>query len=103
MGKESMFTSIGLPEPKREYKFHPKRKWRIDYCWPHHKLAVEIEGGIWVYGRHNRATTFLKDMEKYNELAIAGFFLLRFTPKQWESLEAHHTIQRWFNGTDSRS
>ena len=89
---------MGIPEPIREYKFHPERRWRIDYCWPEHKLAVEIEGGVWTYGRHNRAASFLKDMEKYNALTLMGFHLLRFTPQQWTRLEAHHTIAGWFNG-----
>jgi len=35
----------GLPEPEREYRFHPRRKWRFDAAWPDAKLAVEVEGG----------------------------------------------------------
>ena len=80
----------------REYKFHPTRRWRIDYFFPEQKLAVEIEGGVWAYGRHNRAASFLKDMAKYNAMALMGIHLLRFTPQQWRSLEAHRTIQEWF-------
>jgi hypothetical protein len=34
---------VGLPIFQMEYLFHPERKWRIDYCWPEQKLAVEIE------------------------------------------------------------
>lgn len=82
----------------REYKFHPTRRWRIDYFFPEQKLAVEIEGGVWAYGRHNRAASFLKDMDKYNAMALMGIHLLRFTPDQWARLEAHRTIKEWFNG-----
>ena len=89
--------ALGIPEPETEYKFCPDRRWRIDYCWPQHKLAVEIEGGVWNYGRHNRAVSFLKDMEKYNKLALMGFSLLRFTPQQWGNGEAALTIQKWFD------
>lgn len=66
----------------REYKFHEKRKWRFDYAIIEHKIAVEVEGGVWEYGRHNRASGFLKDMEKYNEAAALGWKVIRITPQQ---------------------
>ena len=65
-----------------EYQFHPKRKWRFDYAIPSHKIAIEVEGGAWIDGRHNRASGFLKDMEKYNAAAVMGWRLLRVTPQQ---------------------
>lgn len=64
--------------PEREYKFHPARKWRFDYCWPDRKIAVELEGGIWTNGRHNRGAGMIGDMEKYNEAAKLGWFVFRF-------------------------
>lgn len=67
-----------LPTPTREYRFHPPRKWQIDFAWPQHKLAVEVEGGIYSGGRHNRLAGFLKDIEKYNQLSEDGWRLLRF-------------------------
>jgi very-short-patch-repair endonuclease len=76
-----MCKAAGLGEPVREFKFHPVRKWRVDYFFPRLGLAVEVEGGIWQYGRHNRAASFVKDMEKYNALAIAGIHLMRFQPR----------------------
>jgi len=90
------FRAFGLPEPEREYRFHPERKWRIDLCWPDVKLAVEIEGGAFLYGRHNRPASYIKDIEKYNALTLAGYHLLRFTPKQMANGEAQETILAWF-------
>jgi len=89
--------SLGIPEPHVEYRFHDTRRWRVDYCWPEYKLAVEIEGGVWTYGRHNRASGFEKDREKYNELALAGYHLLRFTPQEVQSGEAAITVKDWFD------
>jgi very-short-patch-repair endonuclease len=77
--------SAGLGVPVKEFMFHPVRKWRVDYFFPRLGLAVEVEGGIWQYGRHNRASSFIKDMEKYNALALAGIHLMRFQPKQMPS------------------
>ncbi len=67
-----------LPAPEREYRFHPVRKWRFDFCWPEHMLAVEFEGGIWTGGAHTRGKHFGSDMDKYNEAALMGYRVLRF-------------------------
>lgn len=73
-------TQNGLPAPLTEYRFHPARRWRTDYAWPDKRVALEVEGGIFVRGRHSRGAGMLKDMEKYNELAARGWRLVRTTP-----------------------
>ena len=69
-----------LPEPVPEYAFHPGRRWRFDWCWPLHRIALEIEGGIWTQGRHTRGSGALADLEKYSEAAILGWRVLYATP-----------------------
>ena len=64
----------------KEYKFHPTRKWRFDFAIPEHKIALEVEGGVWTGGRHTSSTGFLKDMEKYNTATLMGWKVLRTTP-----------------------
>ena len=64
----------------KEYKFHPKRRWRFDYAIPDHKIALEGEGGVWTGGRHIRAQGFLGDMEKYNTATLMGWRVFRTTP-----------------------
>ena len=32
-----------------EYKFHPKRKWSFDFANPILQIAIEQEGGVWIY------------------------------------------------------
>jgi very-short-patch-repair endonuclease len=68
-----------LPPHETQYRFHPPRKWMIDVCWTEKKLAVELEGAVWTNGRHTRGSGFLKDIEKYNQLTLDGYRLLRFT------------------------
>lgn len=70
----------GLPAPVAELRFAPPRRWRFDWSWPDYRVALEIEGGAWVNGRHNRASGFIKDIEKYSEAAILGWCVLRLIP-----------------------
>jgi len=65
-----------------EYKFHAERKWRFDYVILSHKIAIEVEGGVWSNGRHTRGSGFVKDMEKYNEAARLGYRLIRVQPQE---------------------
>lgn len=67
-------------ELQKEFKFHPVRMWRFDYASPEHKVALEVEGGVWTQGRHTRPQGFLEDIEKYNQAALAGWTVLRTTP-----------------------
>jgi very-short-patch-repair endonuclease len=64
-----------------EFKFHPVRKWRADFAIPEHRILIEVEGGVWNYGRHNRAAGFIKDMDKYNSATSMGWSILRVQPK----------------------
>jgi len=70
--------AAGLPMPEQEYKFHPKRKYRFDFAWPHKKIAAECEGGIFSFGRHTRGSGFIADCQKYNAAALLGWTVLRY-------------------------
>jgi very-short-patch-repair endonuclease len=78
----AFFQSNGVPAPATEVKFHPTRKWRFDYAWHDSKVALEIEGGVWIGGRHTSGAGFVKDMEKYNEASALGWRIIRFQPKE---------------------
>lgn len=68
-----------LPEPVPEYKFHPTRKWRFDWCWPTQKIALEIEGGVYTRGRHTRGKGYENDVRKYNAATLLGWKVIRAT------------------------
>ena len=76
----------------REYQFDAVRKWRFDFALPEHKLAIEVEGGIWTQGRHTRGSGYIKDLEKYNAAAAQGWKVLKFTTKQAKNGEAAQEI-----------
>ncbi|MFL9576311.1 DUF559 domain-containing protein [Acinetobacter baumannii] len=85
---------------EQEYKFHPKRKWRADFLITNTKILVEVEGGIWMVGggRHTRGKGYIGDMEKYNEAAMMGFTVLRFSTEQVKSGLAVQQIEKMVGG-----
>lgn len=78
----AMCEQNGIPRPEPEHRFRPPRRWRFDYAWPDRRLALEVEGGVWTNGRHTRGSGFLRDVEKYNAAAVAGWRLIRTTPDE---------------------
>lgn len=66
----------------KEFRFHPTRRWRFDYAMPEYKIAVEVEGGVWIGGRHTSPKGFLGDMEKYNTATAMGWRILRAIPDE---------------------
>ena len=65
-----------------EYRFCPDRRWRFDYALLQQKIAIEVEGGVWISGRHSRGAGMIADMEKYNSATILGWRVLRYTPQE---------------------
>jgi len=88
--------AAGLPEPVREYRFHPVRRWRLDLAWPDHMVACEVEGGVWLgrRGRHTHPAGYERDCEKYTEAAILGWCVIRVTPSMIRSGYALDAITR---------
>ena len=77
-----MLQAVGLPEPEREYRFHSRRRWRLDLAYPALRIGIEIEGGTWARGRHTRGQGYADDCEKYNAAVLLGWRVLRYTPAQ---------------------
>lgn len=75
-----------------EHKFHPVRKWRMDYACPALKICIEIDGGIFIGGRHSRPIGMLKDNEKFNTAASMGWVVLKFTPQQKNKFETFDIV-----------
>ncbi|UVX35706.1 MAG: DNA mismatch endonuclease [Bacteriophage sp.] len=87
----------------KEYKFHPTRRWRFDYAIPEHKIALEVEGGVWTGGRHTSPKGFLGDIEKYNTATLMGWRVFRTTPDELYKLSTINLIKAailWLNNPE---
>lgn len=99
----AMLKHAGLPQPVPEYRFHPERKWRFDYAWlpvdcipnvSEAMVALEVQGGLFVNGRHSRGAALLKEHEKLNEAAALGWRVLFCTPQTLCHLSTIDLIRR---------
>lgn len=65
-----------------EYKGIIGRKFRFDCANPIEKIAIEIEGGIWLgrNGGHTGGIGYEQNMEKYNLAVLEGWKILRYSP-----------------------
>lgn len=83
---ERLCRASGIPAPSPEFKFamHLGRRWRFDWAWPEPRVALEIDGGVFLPGggRHTRGAGYRRDAEKLNEAAIAGWVVLHVLPEQ---------------------
>jgi hypothetical protein len=103
--------ALKLPEPEREYRFAAiatggigagvrqrvkaagLKDWRFDFAWPDLMIAVEVEGGAWVGGRHTRGEGFLADLRKYEAAQRMGWTIYRTAGELIKSGNAVATIE----------
>ncbi len=72
-------------EIEKEFKFDTLegRRYRFDYCFPSIRLAVEIDGGVWMdKSGHSSGEGITKDIEKLNLAVLNRYVVLRFTYQQ---------------------
>lgn len=85
----------------KEYRFHPVRRWRFDYAIPSHKIALEVEGGVWTGGRHTSPKGFLGDIEKYNTATLLGWRVFRTTPNALLTSDTLKLIKQAIQGAET--
>lgn len=94
---ELQLASVDITDYEKEYSFHPLRKWRFDFVFRLNKikLAIELEGGTWSDSRHTTGKGFADDCEKYNEAALNGWYIMRFTSDMVKKGIALNYIQKF--------
>lgn len=65
----------------REHKFHPTRKWRLDFAFSQDMFAIEIQGGG-ATGKHMRYTGYKNDTEKMQAATELGWTVIYALPEQ---------------------
>jgi very-short-patch-repair endonuclease len=96
-------SAHGLPSPVRQYQFHPTRKFRFDFAWPDHKLALEIDGGIFTnQPSHRSASGIVADIDKHNAAILTGWRVLRAHTKMVNSGEFALLVRQALDATPSR-
>lgn len=88
--------ALKLPEPITEYRFHPVRMWRFDAAWPDYRVAVEVQGGGFVQGRHSRGPGMENDAEKAAEAILRGWRVFTATPRQIKKGQTVSWLERLF-------
>jgi very-short-patch-repair endonuclease len=89
---ELLWRALCGPPLEKEFRFHPVRKWRADFAHLPSRTLIEIEGGIYVNGRHNRGAGFAADLEKYLEAALAGWRVVRLGPNELTTLHVERLV-----------
>jgi hypothetical protein len=92
----------GMYRPELEFEFHPTRGWRFDVAFVRHKIAVEIQGGVFIQGRHNAPVSFIKEQEKMNAAAVLGWRIIYRTPSNFLEFETLDLVRRAMRGIVGR-
>lgn len=99
-----------LPEPVREYRFAAEhvgagkgskqrlidaglRDFRFDFAWPELRVAVEVDGGMYIKGGHTSGTGASRDREKDDQAMRLGWSIYRCTPAMIKRGRAVETIE----------
>ena len=96
-------AACGLEAPLLEVLVCAGRKFRFDLAWPARKLACEVDGAVWVNGRHSRGGGVQRDCEKFSLAAIHGWRVMRVTTDMVRSGKALALVEQALGGPSSRA
>ena len=92
IGPERVFLAVlkhyqvPLPVPEHQFATSLGRKWRFDWAWVAERVALEVQGGIWMRGKtlgaHAMPTNIQRDHAKFSAAACLGWRILYVEPRQ---------------------
>lgn len=82
----------GIPPSATNFPVAQDRSWTCDMVWIEKKVALEVEGGVFIGGRHTRGKGYTDDCEKYNALQINGWVVLRYTTTHLRKKNRHRLL-----------
>lgn len=83
---------------ERYSKSKRSKRYRLDFAHPNSHTGIEIQGGVYMRGRHVTGSGYERDCRKYNLAYTSGWtiFLLTSTMAKdafWHALIAEHIQQ----------
>lgn len=85
-----------------QYEFLEGRKYRADFAELRHRLIVEVQGGSWINGAHNRSIGYEQNCVRQAEAAIAGWTMLYATADMVNDGRALALVDRWLHAQAQR-
>lgn len=88
--------ALKYPPFEREFQFDKNgRRWRFDFAWPEHHLAVECHGLVASgKGGHQTIKGLSGDLEKHNAAVLQGWRILYFTRRDIVETKALELINQ---------
>lgn len=97
-----------MPIPVEQYRFHGKRRWKLDFYWPSCSVAVETDGGTYTHAKkgkngvtarsgHLTPLGYYNDCCKGNHCAMMGITLLRADTQMVKTGEIFDQLQAVFD------
>ncbi|MFD1770869.1 hypothetical protein [Sphingobacterium suaedae] len=80
-----------------EFYFSTERLYRFDYAIPEHKIAIEVNGGVWAKGKsgHSSGTGILRDYDKSNLAQSLGWRVIILVPKNLMTDESLKILRKY--------
>ena len=69
-----------LPEPVRQFRYVPGRKFTADFAYTERRLLIHVDGGVYSRQAHGSITGILADIARQNLATLGGYRALRVTP-----------------------
>lgn len=93
---EFQLNALKLLPHEYEFIFHETKRYRFDFAWPDIKFAVEIQGGEFINGAHNRGLRMRQDFEKLGEALMLGWNVYYCTGAMVKDGSAVNFVEKYF-------